>query len=123
MIRSVTFLWNKMENKSEIILYQTEDGTTEVDVKLVENTVWLNQSQMSELFQRDQSVISRHLNNVFKEGELERKSNMQIMHIPISDKPVTYFNLDVIVSVGYRVKSFRGTQFRIWATNIINKKD
>ncbi len=119
----MTFLWNKMENKSEIILYQTEDGTTEVDVKLVENTVWLNQSQMSELFQRDQSVISRHLNNVFKEGELERKSNMQIMHIPISDKPVTYFNLDVIVSVGYRVKSFRGTQFRIWATNIINKKD
>ncbi|MCB2180770.1 MAG: virulence RhuM family protein [Desulfobulbaceae bacterium] len=74
---------------------------------------------MVELFQRDQSVISRHVNNVFKEGELERKSNMQKMHIANSDKPVVFYNLDVIISVGYRVKSKQGTQFRIWATSVL----
>ena len=80
------------------------------------DTVWLNQEQLSVLFERDQSVISRHLTNVFTEGELEKESNMQKMHIPISDKPITLYSLDVIISVGYRVKSLRGTQFRQWAT-------
>ncbi len=105
--------------KGELILYQSDDGQAAVDVRLKHETVWLTQAQMVKLFQRNQSVISRHVNNVFKEGELPRKSNMQKMHIAISDKPVAYYNLDVIISVGYRVKSRRGTQFRIWATSVL----
>ncbi|HLS31547.1 MAG TPA: RhuM family protein [Flavobacteriaceae bacterium] len=104
---------------SEIILYQTDDLPERIEVRLEDDTVWLNQEQLSSLFQRDQSVISRHIRNVFKEGELEEKSNMQKMHIPNSDKPVAFYNLNVIISVGYRVKSKQGTQFRIWATNVL----
>jgi len=104
---------------NEIILYQTGHLTERIEVRLENETVWLSQEQMSTLFQRDQSVISRHIRNVFKEGELEEKSNMQKMHIANSDKPVVYYNLDVIISVGYRVKSKQGTQFRIWATNVL----
>ncbi len=103
-----------MESKIEI--YTTSDDQTEIQVQFDDETVWLTQAQLIHLFQRDQSVISRHINNVFKEGELEQKSNMQKMHIANSDKPVTFYNLDVIISVGYRVKSQRGTQFRQWAT-------
>ncbi len=102
------------ENKIEI--YTTNDNETAVEVRFNEDTVWLNQEQLTQLFQRDQSVISRHLNNIFQENELEKKSNMQKMHIANSDKPVAFYNLDVIISVGYRVKSQRGTQFRQWAT-------
>ena len=102
--------------KSEIIIYQTEDGQTKIQTRLEDETVWLTQEQMSELFQRERSVITKHIGNVFKEGELEEKSNVQILHISGSDRPVKYYNLDVIISVGYRVKSHRGTQFRIWAT-------
>lgn len=102
---------------SEIIIYQTSDNQTQIDVKFENETVWLSQDQMVSLFQRDQSVISRHIKNVFKENELESKSNMQKMHIANSDKPVAYYSLDVVISIGYRVKSQRGTQFRIWATN------
>jgi len=103
----------------KIILYQSEDGHVSIDVHLKDETVWLTQAQMEKLFQRDQSVISRHVNNIFKEGELQRRSNMQKMHIANSDKPVAFYNLDVIISLGYRVKSLRGTQFRIWATTIL----
>ena len=106
---------------SQLILYQTEDGDTQIQVTMQDETVWLTQKEMAELFQRDQSVISRHVNNVFKEGELDEESNMQKMHIANSDKPVTYYNLDVIISVGYRVKSHRGTQFRIWATGTLRE--
>jgi prophage maintenance system killer protein len=88
-------------------------------VRLKGETVWLTQVQMVELFGRGQSVISRHLRNVFREGELEQKSNMQILHIAGSDKPVGFYSLDAIISVGYRVNSRRGTQFRIWATNTL----
>lgn len=102
--------------KSEIIMYQTEDGSTKIQTRLENETVWLNQEQMAELFQRDRSVITKHIGNIFSEGELEEKSNVQILHISGSDKPVKFYNLDVIISVGYRVKSLRGTQFRIWAT-------
>lgn len=102
--------------ESEIIIYQTEDGQTKIQTRLEDETVWLTQEQMSELFQRERSVITKHIGNVFKEGELEEKSNVQILHISGSDRPVKYYNLDVIISVGYRVKSHRGTQFRIWAT-------
>src|SRR5690554_1228684 len=101
---------------SEIIIYQAEDGQTKIQTRLEDETVWLTQEQMSELFQRERSVITKHIGNVFKEGELEEKSNVQILHISGSDRPVKYYNLDVIISVGYRVKSHRGTQFRIWAT-------
>ena len=102
-----------MENQIEI--YQSPDGIV-FNVQLSNETFWLSQDQLTVLFERDQSVISRHLINVFKEGELVKESNMQKMHIPNSDKPVTFYNLDVIISVGYRVKSIRGTQFRQWAT-------
>jgi prophage maintenance system killer protein len=108
-----------MENKGEIVIYQTADGQTVIDVKLENETVWLTQAQMIELFGRDQSVISRHIKNIFKEKELEEKSNMHFLHIANSDKPVTAYSLDVITSVGYRVKSTRGTQFRIWANKIL----
>ncbi len=106
-------------DQGELIVFKSKDGRAKVDVRLKDETVWLSQSQMVKLFQRDQSVISRHVNNIFKEGELERQSNMQKMHIANSDKPVVFYNLDVIISVGYRVKSQRGTQFRIWATSIL----
>ena len=108
-------------HSGEVIIYETDNGQTQLEVNLKENTVWLTQAQMTALFGRDQSVISRHLRNVFKENELEEKSNMQKMHIANSDRPVAFYNLDVIISVGYRVKSLRGTQFRIWATNILKE--
>ena len=105
--------------KNEIILYKSNELAEHIEVIFDEKTVWLSQVQLAQLFQRDQSVISRHINNVFKEGELDEKSNMQKMHIPNSDKPVAFYNLDVIISVGYRVKSKQGTQFRIWATSVL----
>ena len=105
----------------EIVLYQDDDGNNALEVRLQDETVWLSQAQMAELFQRDQSVISRHVNNVFREEELDRESNMQKMHIANSDKPVAFYNLDVIISVGYRVRSQRGTRFRIWATSVLKE--
>ncbi len=106
------------ENK--IVIYQVEGGQTQIDVRLENDTVWLTQAQMAELFQKDQSVIARHIANVFKEGELEKDSNMQILHNTLSKyKPTAIYNLDVIISVGYRVKSKRGTAFRIWARKIL----
>ncbi|SDF33895.1 virulence RhuM family protein [Sporomusa acidovorans] len=101
---------------SEFLLYQTEDGQTKIDVRIKNETVWLTQAEMAELFQKDRTVITKHINNVFKEGELAESGNVQILHFPNSDKPVKCYSLDVIISVGYRVKSHRGTQFRIWAT-------
>lgn len=108
-----------MEDR-KIVIYQSEDGQTQIDVRLENETVWLTQAQMSELFQKDQSVIARHIANIFKEGELEKSSNMQILHNTLSKyKPTSIYNLDVIISVGYRVKSKRGTAFRIWANKIL----
>ncbi len=112
---------NVGKQKGEIVIYRTEDGQAAIDVRLQDETVWLTQAQMVKLFQRDQSVISRHIGNVFREGELDGKSNMHFLHIPPSDKPVAFFSLDVIISVGYRVKSKRGTQFRIWATKVLRE--
>ena len=107
-------------NQSKIVIYQTQDGKTSIDVKLEQDTVWLTQAQMVELFQKDQSVIARHIANVFKEGELDKNSNIQILHNTLSKyKPTTIYNLDVVISVGYRVKSQRGTQFRIWANSVL----
>lgn len=100
----------------EIILYQSENGDIKLDVLFSDETVWLTQAQMSQLFQRDVSVISRHVNNVFEEKELDENCNLHFLQIANSDKPVKAFSLDVVISVGYRVKSRQGTQFRIWAT-------
>ena len=107
--------------RGEVLLYQSTDGGPALDVRLERDTVWLSQAQMSELFGRERSVLTKHVNNVFKEGELEKKSNVQNLHIAGSDKPVAFYSLDVIISVGYRVKSQRGTQFRIWATNVLRQ--
>lgn len=110
-----------MENlpqKNEIVVYQP-DETIRLDVRLENETVWLTQSQMADLFQRDRTVITRHIGNVFSEGELSEKSNVQNLHFPFSDKPVKAYSLNVVISVGYRVKSIRGTQFRIWATGVL----
>ena len=114
--------------QDQIVIYQTEDGQTQIDVRLENETVWLTQAQMAELFQKDRTVITRHINNVFKEGELEKEevcANFAhtTRHGAIEGKQQTQeivlYNLDVIISVGYRVKSKRGTAFRIWARKII----
>ena len=107
------------ENKGEIVLYQPE-GEVRLEVRVENETVWLTQAQMVKLFDKDQSVIARHIKNVFKEGELPQEGNMQILHNTLSKfKPTTIYSLDVIISVGYRVKSFRGTQFRRWANQVL----
>ena len=108
------------QTNGEIVLYQPDDKIS-IEVNLGNDTVWLTQQQMSELFQKDRTVITRHINNIFIEGELEEKSNVQNLHFPFSDKPVKVYNLDVIISVGYRVKSQRGTQFRRWATSVLKE--
>ena len=109
---------------SEIKIYKTSEGKTSIEVKLENETVWLNLKQMTELFQRDKSVISRHINNIFREGELERNPVVAKFATTASDGKyyqIEYFNLDVIISVGYRIKSKRGTFFRIWANQIIKE--
>ena len=108
------------KNTGDIVLYQP-DETVRLEVRIEEETVWLTQAQMVELFQRDVSVISRHIANIFKEGELDKKSNLHFLQIAFSDKPVITYSLDVIISVGYRVKSKRGTEFRIWARHILKE--
>lgn len=105
----------------KIVIYQTADGETSIDVKLEQDTVWLSANQMAVLFGRDAKTIRKHVNNVFAEVELEKESNTQKMRVPFSDKPVPFYSLDVIISVGYRVKSLRGTQFRIWANKVLKE--
>ena len=99
-----------------MLIYRSADGKIKIDVRFESETVWLTQSQMCVLFGRERSVITKHVKNIFEEKELDENSNVQILHIANSDKPVKFYNLDVIISVGYRVKSQQGTQFRIWAT-------
>lgn len=109
------------EPGGEVVLYEAPDGQIRLDVRLDHDTVWLTQAQMGELFGRERSVITKHVNNVFREGELPKEGNVQNLHIASSDKPVAAYNLDVVISVGYRVKSRRGTQFRIWATKVLRE--
>ena len=111
----------EQNNNCPVVLYTAPDGTTQLDVKLENETVWLSVSQMSVLFDKEASNIRRHVLNVFKEGELERESNVHFLHVPFSDKPVPFYSLDVIISVGYRVKSLRGTHFRRWATTVLKQ--
>lgn len=114
-------------NKGEIIIYETKDGETSIDVRMEEETVWLTLNQMCNLFDRDKSVVSRHIRNIYNEGELElnstvaknatvqKEGNREVL------REIEYYNLDVIISVGYRVKSQRGTQFRIWANSVLKR--
>lgn len=109
------------KEQNQIILYRPND-TISLEVRLENDTVWLSQAQMSELFQKDQSVIARHIKNIFIEEELETEGNMQILHNTISKfKPTTLYSLDVVISVGYRVKSKRGTEFRRWANKVLKE--
>lgn len=116
-----------MDNRGEIIIYQTEDGLTKINVNLQNESVWLSLDQMAELFQRDKSTISRHIKNIFIEGELVRESTVANFATVQNEgdrqveRNIEYYNLDVIISVGYRVKSFRGTQFRIWANSVLKE--
>ena len=105
--------------EDKIVIYQTEDGQTQIDVRLENDTVWLNTNQMSILFDREESNIRRHIINVFKEGELVKENNVHFLHVNGVKKPVPFYTLDVIISVGYRVKSHRGVRFRQWANKIL----
>ena len=107
--------------KNEIVLFETKEKDITLSVPVENETVWLSQAQMTELFQVDRTVVTRHINNVFKERELERESNVQKMHIANADRPVQFYSLDVIISVGYRVKSQRGIEFRKWASGVLKK--
>ena len=112
------------KQKGEIFMYQTEDGLTKLEVELRGETVWLSLEQMAELFQRDKSTVSRHIKNIFSEGELDRNSVVANFATTAADGKtyqVDHFNLDLIISVGYRVKSLRGTQFRIWASSVLKE--
>ncbi len=108
-----------MNKTNEIVLFQTEDKEIKLSVPVEHDTVWLTQAQMTELFNVDRTVITKHVNNVFRENELDKKSNVQKMHITNADRPVQFYSLDVIISVGYRVKSQRGVEFRRWANSVL----
>lgn len=107
--------------QNPLIIYQTEDGKIKIETHFEQETVWLNQAQISDLFQKERSVITKHISNLFKDGELLENSNVQKLHISGSDKRVKFYSLDVIISVGYRVKSHRGVHFRKWATALIKE--
>ena len=109
-------------NSQEMIIYQTDDGAVKVDVQMDAETVWLTIDGMAKLFDKSRSTINEHILNIFEEGELKKEDVMKkIGNSDFSTKPTNYYNLDVIISVGYRVKSLRGTQFRIWATKRLNE--
>ncbi len=108
-------------NDNQIVLFESSDQEVTIPVNLDNQTVWLTQAQMAQLFDRSIGVVSRHIKNVFAEGELEQKSNLHILQKCSSDRPTTLYSLDVIISVGYRVKSQRGVEFRRWATNVLHR--
>lgn len=108
-------------NNNTIVLFQSQDGRVRLEVNHDEQTVWLRQEQIAELFDKDVSGISRHISKIFSEGELDEKSNLQKMQFPSSDKPVNLYSLDVVLAVGYRASSRRATEFRIWATSILKE--
>lgn len=112
---------NNTLNSTELVLFKDGDVSLEVPVIPEEDTVWLSQAQMVELYNRDVSVISRHIRNIFKEGELDKESNLHFLQIANADRPVAFYSLDVIISVGYRVKSHRGIAFRKWANRVLKQ--
>ncbi len=105
--------------KGEIKIYKTSKNEVELQVRFEKDTVWLRQNEIAELFEKERSVITRHINNIFKDKEVDRKSNVHFLHIAISDKPVAFYSLDVVLAVGYRTNSSRAIHFRKWATNIL----
>jgi len=109
-----------MEKEKKVVIYQAKTGAIELKEDVAAETIWATQAQITQLFEIDQSVVSRHIKNVFKEKEVDKKSNMQKMHIPNSDKPIVLYSLDVILSVGYRANSARAIQFRKWATKTLH---
>lgn len=111
----------KENSNSELIIYESKDGNVKLDVSLENETVWLTANQMSLIFNRDEKVIRKHINNVFDDGELDRENNTQKMRVDGVKQLVTYYNLDVVISVGYRVKSLEGVRFRKWATSKIKE--
>lgn len=112
---------NKQNNKENIVIYKSKNKDIQLEVSIGDETVWLTQIQMTKLFSRERSVLTKHINNIFREGELREKSNVQNMHIPGSDKPIKTYSLDVVISVGYRIKSLEGTRFRQWANKILKE--
>ena len=106
---------------AEFLIFQSQAKEDSIEVKFVDETVWLSQKMIAKLFDVDRTVITKHLKNIFESNELDEKSNVQKMHFSHSDKPIKFYNLEVIISVGYRVNSKRATQFRIWATNVIKQ--
>ncbi len=120
MIAACKRIKSVMKEDQKIVIYQTPDGKTQIDVRLENDTVWLNVAQMASLFTKEESNVRRHVSNAFKDGELERDdNNVHFLHVNGVKKPVPFYSLDVIISVGYRVHSKRGTAFRIWARKII----
>lgn len=107
--------------KKEFLIYTDENGDVKVNVMLINDDLWLTQDLIAELFDKDRTVVTKHINNIFKEQELDEKSNVQKMHFTNSDKPVKIYNLNVIIAVGYRVNSKKATRFRIWATKVLNE--
>jgi len=107
--------------KKEFIMYTDENNDVKVEVMLINDDLWLTQELIANLFKKDRTVITRHIKNIFDEGELEEESNVQKLHIPNSDKLVKVYNLNVIIAVGYRVNSKRATQFRIWTTKVLKE--
>ena len=105
------------KNKSNLVIYS--DGELELKISVTDETIWLTQAQLSDIFEKDQSVISRHINNIFKDNEVDEKSNMQKMHIANSDKPVSFYSLDIVLAVGYRTNSSKAIKFRQWATSVL----
>ncbi len=110
-----------MDNQKSIVLFETEDKKVSLSVTIEDETVWLTQAQMTTLFSVDRTVVTKHVNNVFREHEIDEKSNVHFLHIANSDKPVKIYSLDVIISVGYRVKSKRGVEFRRWANSVLKQ--
>ena len=105
------------KNKSNLVIYS--DGELELKISVTDETIWLTQAQLSDIFEKDQSVISRHINNIFKDNEVDEKSNMQKMHTANSDKPVSFYSLDIVLAVGYRTNSSKAIKFRQWATSVL----
>lgn len=109
------------ELKNELVVFQTDSGTLELRKDMDQDTVWANQADLAFLYNKDQSVISKHIRNIFKDEEVDEKSNMQKMHIANSDKPVSFYSLDIILTVGYRTNSSSAIRFRQWATEILKQ--
>ena len=112
---------NITNHNGDIVIYQSEDGNTRINVNLQGETVWMSANQMAVLFDRDEKTIRKHINNVFLEGELQKENNTHFLRVDDVKQAVAFYTLDVIISVGYRVKSKRGTQFRIWANKVLKE--